>query len=98
MLSQRSDSEHEQALIRLAIAVIIVGYFFTSAILDGEITQSEYPVLSLSVLILVFSIGIISWIFINLKKSVARRLLGMMTDLCASAYSFTLRFLFCAVF
>jgi len=85
-LSQRPDSEHEQALIRLAIAVIIVGYFFISAIIDGEITQSEYPVLSLSILVLVFSIGIISWIFINLKESVARRLLGMMTDLCASAY------------
>ena len=85
-LAKRPDSEHEQALIRLAIAVIIVGYFFTSALLDGEVTQSEYPALSLSVLILLFSIGIISWILINQKISVARRLLGMMIDLCASAY------------
>ena len=85
-LARRPDSEHEQALIRLAIAVIIVGYFFTSAIIDGEITHDEYPALTLSVLILLFSIVIISWIFIDLNKSVARRLLGMMTDLCASAY------------
>ncbi|MHB1140826.1 MAG: ATP-binding protein [Sulfuricaulis sp.] len=85
-LAQRPDSEHEQALIRLALAVIIVGYFFISAILDGVITQDEHPALSLSVLILLFSVGIISWIFINLNKSVARRIVGMMTDLCATAY------------
>ncbi len=66
--------------------MIIVGYFFISAILDGKITQNEYPALSLSVLILLFSIGILSWIFIDLSKSVARRILGMMTDLCATAY------------
>jgi two-component system sensor histidine kinase RpfC len=85
-LKNRPDSEHEQALIRLAIAVIIVGYFFTSALLDGEITENEYPVLSLSVLVLLFSVVILSWILINRKISVARRLLGMMIDLSASAY------------
>jgi two-component system sensor histidine kinase RpfC len=85
-LTNRSDSEHEQALVRLAIASIVFGYFFTSVAVDGFISQSESPAILLSILILLYSIGIIAWIIINPNVSIARRLFGMMTDMSATAY------------
>ncbi|MDH5486945.1 MAG: hypothetical protein OEY53_05475, partial [Gammaproteobacteria bacterium] len=42
-LSNRPDSEHEQALIRLVIAIIVSGYFFTSATIDNLIFQGLSP-------------------------------------------------------
>jgi two-component system sensor histidine kinase RpfC len=85
-LARRADSEHEQALVRLAIAVIVAGYFFTYAINDGNISQSELPTLFLSVFILLYSVGLIAWIVINPNISVVRRLLGILADLSATTY------------
>ena len=85
-LAQRADSEHEQALVRLSIAVIVFTYFFTSAVGDGTMFQNRSPALLLCILILLYSIGILAWIFINPKTSVVRRFFGMMTDLSATAY------------
>jgi two-component system, sensor histidine kinase RpfC len=85
-LARRADSEHEQALVRLAIAVIVAGYFFTHAINDGNISQSELPTLFLSVFILLYSVGLIAWIIINPNISVVRRLLGILADMSATTY------------
>ncbi|MDH3563190.1 MAG: ATP-binding protein, partial [Gammaproteobacteria bacterium] len=86
-LSNRPDSEHEQALIRLVIAIIVSGYFFTSATIDNLIFQGLSPSLYLCLCILLYAIGIIFWILIRPQTSVVRRTFGIIFDMSATTYA-----------
>lgn len=81
-LAARDDSEHEQALIRLAIGGIIFLYFISPMPLLWDEHESDllFPRLISSSFLLV-SLGIIAAILIRPAKSTARRLLGMVVDL-----------------
>jgi two-component system sensor histidine kinase RpfC len=81
-LSAREDSEHEQALIRLAIGGIIFIYFMSPLPLlwDDEAGHLFVPRLISSAFLLT-SFLIFTAILINPKKSLTRRFLGMVIDL-----------------
>jgi two-component system sensor histidine kinase RpfC len=85
-LRQRPDSEHEQALLRLAIGVIVLGYLYISALRDGFVSEAERPAVMLAVMFVMFSIAIFVGIVINPGISVTRRALGMVTDMSATTY------------
>ncbi|MAT49668.1 MAG: hybrid sensor histidine kinase/response regulator [Porticoccaceae bacterium] len=81
-LAARDDSEHEQALIRLAIGGIIFLYFISPMpLLWGEHESDLLFPRLISGSFLLVSLGIIAAILIKPAKSTARRLLGMAVDL-----------------
>jgi len=87
ILSRRPDSEHEQALFRALITVLIFFYLCWSSSIDGRIDQGEVSVLWISGLYHLFSLGLFASITIGpAGKSRFRRCLGMAGDLCLPAY------------
>ncbi len=85
-LSSRPDSEHEQAILRLSISAVLIGYIFLR--LGGESTPSglagwRWP---LSSLYLFLATGIFAWILIRPGINIPRRLLGAVADIGMSSY------------
>lgn len=85
-LKNRPDSEHEAALIRIAIVVIVVAYFNVAARLDGIITDLEQHSLSAIFIFLIISLGILASILINPGVSVARRITTIVVDIGIVTY------------
>ena len=86
-LADRTDSEHGQALVRIAIVSIIVAYFysgyFASKVDDAHLQSARLLVLaSISV-----SLAIFVAILLSPAKSVTRRLVGMLHDVAAISAS-----------
>ncbi|MCW9089442.1 MAG: ATP-binding protein [Gammaproteobacteria bacterium] len=81
-LSDREDSEHEQALVRLAIGLIIFIYFMSPLPLLWD-DQAEHLILPriISSAFLLVSTLIFAAILINPAASLTRRLFGMTVDL-----------------
>lgn len=81
-ISERDDSEHEQALVRVAIGSIIFLYFMSPMPLmwDEQAEHLFVPRLISSTFLLV-SLGIFSAILLNPDKSLPRRFFGMVVDL-----------------
>jgi two-component system, sensor histidine kinase RpfC len=82
----RTDTEHEQAILRLAISGILIGYIFLR--LSGE---SSPPGLAgwrwpLSLLYLLVASGILAWILASPTVNVPRRLFGAIADMGMSSY------------
>ncbi len=71
-LQNRPDSEHEQTLFRILIAVLISIYFcFTGPDLACYLSLAYLPV----------ALGILAWILISPEKNRTRRLLGITADI-----------------
>lgn len=85
-LKNRPDSEHEAALIRIAIVVIVVAYFTVAARLDGIISDIERHSQLTAVLFLFISLGIFLWILISPGVSVPRRIFTMGIDIGITTY------------
>ena len=89
-IQNRPDSEHEQALLRIGILLILLVYFL-SHIPDNWIHANDWvtgtAILSISIL---FSIGLFSAILINPGISVGRRIIGIVFDLSAFSYGMTI--------
>lgn len=86
-LSKRSDSEHEQAIIRIVIASIAAFYFvikWFNASGEAQIALQK-PVIALSVA-LVLSLAIFASILVSPGKLVVRRVFGMLVDLGTVTY------------
>jgi len=85
-IQNRPDSEHEQALLRISILLILLAYFL-SAIPENLTHASNWitgaTILGASIL---FSIGLFSAILINPGISVGRRITGIVFDLSAFSY------------
>jgi two-component system sensor histidine kinase RpfC len=84
--AQRADSEHEQAIIRIAIVSIVLVYLLVSTLQDGTINPIERHTFGIAVLVYVFSIGLLIRIAVNPGISPHRRLIGMVTDISATCY------------
>lgn len=81
-LAARGDSEHEQALVRLAIGGLIFLYFFSPLpLLWGEHDPELLIPRMISSSFLLVSLGIFVAILLKPEKSISRRLLGMVVDL-----------------
>lgn len=85
-LSSRPDSEHEQAILRLAISAILIGYLFFR--LGGEATPSGLAGLRwpLSCTYLALATAIFAWILARPDINVPRRILGAVADIGMSSY------------
>jgi two-component system sensor histidine kinase RpfC len=85
-LKNRPDSEHEAALIRIAIVVVVVAYFTVTAHLDGIITDLEWHSLLAISLFLFISLGLLASILISPGVSVPRRIVAVVIDIGIVTY------------
>jgi len=79
-LKQRPDSEHEQAIIRIVIVVFLAVYFFLLSQGSGFTNPGYWNSFLFGCGYLVLSFGYLACIVIWPAKSVARRLIAMVTD------------------
>lgn len=87
ILSRRPDSEHEQALIRAIITAFLFFYLYWSMSRDGRLDPEEVTLLWICGLYHLFSLGLFVSITIGpVEKSTFRRYLGLVGDLCLTAY------------
>ena len=87
ILSRRPDSEHEQALIRAAITALLFFYLNWSLSRDGRLGSGEVTLLWVCGLYHLASLGLFLAITLGpAEKSPIRRCLGMVGDLCLTAY------------
>jgi diguanylate cyclase (GGDEF)-like protein len=84
-LAGRSDSEHIQALVRIAIASLVLLYVFLINT-DEKFTVGQYHAAYLAISILLIGIGIFALIVIWPQASPSRRLTGMALDFSATSY------------
>ena len=79
-LSQRADSEHQQAFVRLLMLVVVLGYLLT--VVAGRPGIARALELSLLFLVVEFAVSflIIGWIMARPAMSYPRRVLGMIAD------------------
>lgn len=85
-LSQRPDSEHEQAGIRIVLGLLVSGYVLVVTQMNSVISAEEWRVVALIPIFVPFSIGIFISILIHPGISVLRRILGTVADLSAATY------------
>lgn len=85
-LKNRPDSEHEAALIRITIVIIVIVYFIVAARQDGTITNLEQHSLLAISLFLFISSGIFASILISPGVSVPRRIVAIVIDIGIVTY------------
>ncbi|MHB8533917.1 MAG: ATP-binding protein [Sulfuricaulis sp.] len=87
-LKNRPDTEHEAALIRIVLALIVSCYMIVAIRMDdGVISAGEWHVVALIAFIVPFSIGIFIRILVYPQISIPRRILSMVADLGAATYA-----------
>jgi two-component system sensor histidine kinase RpfC len=87
ILSRRPDSEHEQALIRSVITVLLFFYLYWSMSRDGRLDPGEATLLWVCGFYHLVSLGLFVSITMDpAVKSPFRRCLGLVGDLCLTAY------------
>ncbi len=80
-LRNRPDSEHEQALIRLAVGVTLFFYLLPGAFVDtGEALETDLLYLGAMLAFLAVALAILVSIFLQSGVSRARRILGAVVD------------------
>jgi diguanylate cyclase (GGDEF)-like protein len=84
-LAQRSDGEHIQALVRIAIASLVLLYVFLINA-GGELAVDQHHASYLAILILLVAVGIFALIVIRPQVSPSRRFMGMVLDFSATSY------------
>jgi len=86
-LRERPDTEHEQALVRLAVGTFFFFYLLPRALIEpGGLDGVNHQFLAVMVSFLVVSAGIFVSILINSGASPVRRLLGAVLDAAAVTY------------
>lgn len=85
-LNQRSDTEFEQAIVRLSLSAFIVGYLAISALVsvDGLASISD-SLIEISIFFLL-CLAIVTWILLSARKNVIRRIFGMALDMGGASY------------
>jgi two-component system sensor histidine kinase RpfC len=85
-LSGRADSEHEQAIIRLAITSLIIPYFLYSLASGGQIDPNFRLAFVTASIFFVFSLLVLVDIVVRPAASPARRIIGMIGDMAANTF------------
>ena len=86
-LAARTDSEHGQALVRVALVSIVAVYFFT-AFFESRVGEAALQSARLLTFVaLAFSVAIFAAIVWRPAKSITRRFLGMIHDVTAISLS-----------
>jgi diguanylate cyclase (GGDEF)-like protein len=86
-LAERPDTEHQAAIIRLAIAVISGSYLAVAVNMNGLDGAAMFHVMALLLVVIPYSIGILIRILIYPQVSVTRRVLSMFMDIGATTYA-----------
>ncbi|HEY5970945.1 MAG TPA: ATP-binding protein [Pseudoxanthomonas sp.] len=88
-LAHRPDSEHGQALVRLALFAGVMAYMLLGAALGGLPQNVSYTALAMSSVGFSVGLALFCWILWSPGKSHVRRVIGMFTDygLMATAMS-----------
>lgn len=76
----RADSEHEQALVRLAIASIIVSYLWGLQHFDAPMAQRVWPMFLVMLVETLVGVALVAAIALRPGISHARRWVGMIAD------------------
>jgi diguanylate cyclase (GGDEF)-like protein len=84
-LAGRPDSEHIQALVRIAIASLVLLYVFLINP-GGKFTVGQHHAAYLAISILLVGVGIFALIVIRPQASPSRRFTGMTLDFSATSY------------
>jgi two-component system sensor histidine kinase RpfC len=84
--SGRPDTEHEQALIRLAIVTLLAVYLMVSVFRDRNIDSDEAATVAAILMSLLFSVGVFAHIAKYPGKSSLRKVIGMVHDNGMTAY------------
>lgn len=84
-LAQRPDSEHGQALIRIAIAIIGWLYVFVMDT-SGKLTAEQHHILFLAACVILAAIVLFATIVVWPQASPPRRLVGMAFDFSITSY------------
>lgn len=81
-LSQRPDSEHGQALVRIAVLSVVLLYLLLRPVHGGDFVIRTAYVLVLQMVAVGFSVGafLIGWILLRPGVSHLRRAIGMVSD------------------
>jgi Signal transduction histidine kinase len=82
----RPDTEHEQAIIRVAIVSLVIIYLASYSLLSYGSLEPEQGGLALLGLFLVFSVTVLAWIAVAPGVSVTRRLITLCADLNTISY------------
>ncbi|MDW7710436.1 MAG: ATP-binding protein [Deferrisomatales bacterium] len=85
----RSDSEHEQAFVRVGVGLLAGAYLFVTAHLSGETSAGQTYSLWVAGVFLVTALAWLLWIAARPQTSPTRRTLGIFTDLgacCVAMY------------
>jgi two-component system sensor histidine kinase RpfC len=86
-LRSRPDTEHEQALIRLAVGAILFFYLLPGAFVHtGEALETDLRFLFVMLAFLVVALGIFIGIVARPGASPARRIFGALVDAAAATY------------
>jgi len=86
-LAGRADTEHEQALVRLAVGTVFFIYLLPKALTEpGGLEGVNHQFLAVMISFIVVSAGIFISILINRNVSPARRLVGSVLDAAAVTY------------
>jgi len=86
-LQDRSDTEHEQALVRLVIGTVLFVYLIPKALTEtGGLEAVNHQFLAVMVSFIVISLGIFASILADQNSSRMRRLLGAIIDSGAVTY------------
>ena len=80
----RSDSEHEQAVIRFLIGLAAFLYLFYNMARDGHLDANEKVTCLFAAPFFALTFGIIIWLILSPAPSAPRRHLGMLTDNAAA--------------
>ncbi len=81
----RRDSEHEQALIRIVLGLLLVGYLIYAVLADGVVDGTERELLVAVVLFMTGAFGILAWIARDPLPCPRRRITGMLIDFGATS-------------
>lgn len=79
-LSQREDSEHGQALVRITLIVLILGYVLLPSSRNGLEPDQYRDVLAIVLCGLVVGLGLFAALLASPGRSDARRIVGMLAD------------------
>ena len=87
---KRPDSEHEQAIVRLAIVSVFLAYLFGLVSVSGSHAATVHTALWYVLLDAIVGAAILAWLIWKPGVSHPRRVLGMLTDYCAMGVIMTL--------
>ncbi len=88
-LKNRADSEHEQVLVRLGLAIFALVFLLVSYAVAGE-TETRVEMITAALFYMAFSVSLAIALWFSPQPSVLRRVLGICTDMGIVTYALTI--------